>query len=319
MADFKLEIKSLLSQGDLEEALLLAKQQALAGCTDLDTPVTMLSMKWESAKKNVQIGRLSMKDESTERQNITYSLLELVKDINPVIVPATASPTIAQPDKSVILFVGANPFKNIVLELEREIEEVSTGLSQFGKRDAFDFRAKMHVTPADMQRMLLESEYAPRFIHFAGSAVVQHPTYGDGVIFEDEDGQPRTIKGDVLAMIFSQFPSVECVFLNTCDSGPSALAVGQKIPFVIGMNSRVYNESAIVFAVAFYEAIAGGRDVPFAFQFAKMRLLTGRYPEQASVPILVVNGQCSDPVYVAGGSHLDTQSGPRVSCDTVVR
>ncbi|MBC7776620.1 MAG: hypothetical protein H7246_14400, partial [Phycisphaerae bacterium] len=112
------------------------------------------------------------------------------------------------------------------------------------------------------------------------------------------------VSGEVLAAIFKQFPSVVCVFLNTCDSGPSALSIGKEVKYAIGMNDRVYDDVAIEFAVAFYEAIAGGNDVPFAFDFAKMRIQLGSSPQQASLPVLVADGQCKDQLYVPGKSHI---------------
>ncbi len=309
MPDFKTQIHDLISLGKLDEALALAKTQALAGLTDLDTPATLLSSEYEYLKRSSNYGMLSAQEENTHRQNIASRLLSVVDGLKNTL----PNPTPQDPaSKTTLLFLGANPFKNLALELEREVKEVSEGLKQFGKREAFDFRAKIHVTPADLQRMLLGSESAARFVHFAGNAVENHPDYGSGVIFEDEQGNPRTVSGQVLAMIFRQFPGVECVFLNTCDSGPSALAIGQHVPYAIGMNSRIYDDSAIIFAVAFYEAVAGGNDVPFAFEFARTRLLMERYPEQASIPVLIVNGRCNDPVYVPGDSHIQDCT-PRIA------
>ncbi len=310
MPAYNTQIRDFVGAGKLAEALDVAKQWALSGLPDLDTPVTLLSSEFEYLKRSVINGLLSPAEESTNRQNIAFRLLSLVDNVKE---PDAQTPA-AQTAKDVILFLGANPFKNLALELDREVMEVSEGLKRFGKRDAFDFRVKIHVSPTDLQRMLLEaSRYKPRFVHFAGNAVVDHPDYGTGVIFEDEKGQPRTVSGEVLAMTFRQFPSVECVFLNTCDSGPSALAVGQHLRYAIGMNARIYDESAIVFAVAFYEAIAGGNDVPFAFEFARTRLLMEQYPEQASIPVLITDGKCPDPVYVDGSSHLrGAQPQPRI-------
>ncbi len=303
MPAYNIQIRDFVGAGKLDEALDTAKQWALSGSSDLDTPVTLLSSEYEYLKRSFINGLLSSAEEAAGRQNLAARLLALIDDVK----DSTEQEAIVQAAKDVILFLGANPFKSLALELDREVTEVSEGLKRFGKRGAFDFRAKIHVTPADLQRMLLEaSRYKPRFVHFAGNAVVDHPDYGSGVIFEDDRGQPRTVSGEVLAMIFRQFPSVECVFLNTCDSGPSALAIGKHLRYAIGMNARVFDESAIVFAVAFYEAIAGGNDVPFAFEFARTRLLTEQYPEQASIPVLVTDGQCPDPVYVSGESHVET-------------
>lgn len=310
MPAYNIQIRDFVGAGKLDEALDTAKQWALSGSLDLDTPVTLLSSEYEYLKRSFINGLLSSAEEAAGRQNLAARLLALIDDVK----DSTEQEAIVQAAKDVILFLGANPFKSLALELDREVTEVSEGLKRFGKRDAFDFRAKIHVTPADLQRMLLEaSGYKPRFVHFAGNAVVDHPDYGSGVIFEDDKGQPRTVSGEVLAMIFRQFPSVECVFLNTCDSGPSALAIGKHLRYAIGMNARVFDESAIVFAVAFYEAIAGGNDVPFAFEFARTRLLTEQYPEQASIPVLVTDGQCPDPVYVSGESHVEsTPPRPRI-------
>ena len=308
MPAYHTKIRDFIGAGKLNEALDIAKQWALSGQSDLDTPVTLLSSEFEYLKRSAINGLLSTAEESTGRQKIASRLLILIDDLKELDIQSTAG----QPAKDVLLFLGANPFKNLALELEREVTEVSDGLKRFGKRDAFDFRAKIHVTPTDLQRMLLDaSQYKPRFVHFAGNAVVDHPDYGTGVIFEDEKGQPRTVNGDVLAMIFRQFPSVECVFLNTCDSGPSALAIGKHLRYAIGMNARIFDESAIIFAVAFYEAIAGGNDVPFAFEFARTRLLMERYPDQASIPVLITDGKCDDPVYVGGESHL-SEPQPRI-------
>jgi hypothetical protein len=312
MPTLKSLVSDLVSQTRLDEALALAKQHALAGWIEFDTPITMVTAEWDHVKKTALRGMLSFSEESTARQGLIFRLLSIVEDMDKT--PGTNAPdgSIKTPPKNVLLFLGANPFEHLALALDRELEVVSAGLSHFGKRDAFDFRAKMHVTPTDLQRMLLEAQhFQPRFVHFAGNAVVDHPEFGTGVIFEDEDGQPKVISGDLLATIFRQFPSVECVFLNTCDSGPSALAIGKEVKYAIGMNARVYDDVAIEFAVAFYEAIASGNDVPFAFDFAKMRVQFGRAPEQASLPVLIADGQCKDPVYVPGDSHI-SKPNPRI-------
>ncbi len=312
MPTLKSQVSDLVAQTRLEEALDLAKQQALAGLIEFDTPITVITAEWNYLRKTALRGALSFGEESTKRQDIIYRLLSIVEDMDKQAGETPSSPMPNKSPQNVILFLGANPFENLALALGRELEVISAGLSQFGKRDAFDFRAKMHVTPTDLQRMLLDAQgFQPRFVHFAGNSVVDHPDYGTGVIFEDEDGQPRVVGGDILATIFRQFPSVECVFLNTCDSGPSALAVGQKVKYAIGMNDRVYDDVAIEFAVAFYEAIAGGNDVPFAFDFAKMRVQLGNAPQQSSIPVLVVDGACNETTYVSGESHLECVN-PRI-------
>ncbi|MBK6948777.1 MAG: hypothetical protein IPH16_12645 [Haliscomenobacter sp.] len=311
MSDPKTEIRDLVAAARLEEALILAKKTAQAGFSSWDTDVTLLQSEWEYLTQCENRGILTFADMNAKRQHLALRLISVLDQKSAAPDPGISPSDSALP-KTTILFLGANPFHNLALELDREVQLISEGLQQFGKRQAFDFRAKMHVTPTDLQRMLLEAGLAPRFVHFAGNAVVDHPDFGTGVVFEKEDGTPRIVSGAILATILRQFPSVECVFVNTCDSGPSALEIGQHVPYAIGMNDRIYDESAVVFAVAFYEAIASGKDIPFAFEFAKGRLLLERFPEQASIPVLITNGHCPDPVYVPGPSHISNLSNPRV-------
>ena len=317
MSSFKQNIRDFIAKSQLDAALEAVKKRANDGATELDTPVTLLLGELEYLKKRSINGLLTAEDERVERQNLSFRLLNLIENWTETAANTEGSnatnATPSPPPKDVILFLGANPFANLVLELAREIEQVSHGLEQFGKRDSFDFRAKMHVSPIDLQRMLLDSDTSARFVHFAGNAVVDHKIYGSGVIFEGDDGKPQVIGGKVLAAVFGQFSNVECVFLNTCDSGPFALDIGQKVRYAIGMNSRIWDDTAIRFAVAFYEAIGNGRDVPFAFDFAKTRLLLEMpyAPEQADIPILIANGKCDAPVYVGEKSHLDETNGVR--------
>lgn len=292
MADLKREIQNLIAAADLEGALSYAKQVALDGVTDLDTPVVLLQSEFEHARRQNLKGLLSLKDLFDKHQEITAKLLNLLD-----VVQWPSAHLTAPANREVILFLSANPFQSLVLKLEREMNLISDGLVYFGQRQKFDFRGRMHVSPADLQRMLLEAGGKPRFVHFAGNAAVNHQVYGSGLIFEDENGQPATISGNTLAAVFKQFKSVECVVLNTCDSGPAALELGQTVPYVIGMNAAIYDEAAIQFAVAFYEAIASGNTITFAFEFACTRLMLSPWPDQAGIPVLIHNGQPSGTVY----------------------
>jgi Effector-associated domain 11 len=289
MASFKDDIKTYISQNKFEAALKLVKQKAISGFTDLDTPVTLMSAEFEDLRKKVINGLVTQQDEKVVRQNLAHRLLMLIEDID-----ETEGVTFSNngQNKDVILFIGANPFKNNALELDREVKEISEGLSKFGKRDLFDFRAKMHVSPTDLHRLLLESSYVPRFVHFAGNAVDNDPIHGTGVVFEDAQGNPVIVNGAILSAIFGRFQGIECVFLNTCHSAPSAMEIGKVIPFVIGVNGMIWDTCAIVFGVAFYEAIASGKDIPFAFTFAQDRiLLEGFPPDQVAMPTLYIHGQ----------------------------
>lgn len=292
-------IRELIEQGRLEEALNLAKKKALEAWTDMDTDVALMLADFQLATTKSFRGELDFNGLSAKMRSLSAQLLETVERVE---TAQGGASTAGGGPRDMILFFGANPFENLALELDREVREISEGLTRKGTRQAFDFRAQMHVSPADLHQMLLNN---PRFVHFAGSAVVNHPDYGTGIIFEGKNKEPKTVGGELLARIFKQFPSVECVLLNTCDSGPTALSIGESVKYAIGMKSRVYDESAIDFAVAFYQAIGSGKDVLASFEYAKTRLLMEDYPDQADIPVLITDGQCAEAVYIDGESHLD--------------
>lgn len=288
-------VKELVAEARLEDALKAAKQGALNGYIELDTPVTLLQSELAYLNRSNIRGLYTREEYGVQLNIISQRLLDLINKPGQVDAPMPAG---QKSKTNTLLFLGANPLKNLALELDREMQEISEGLKRFGQRAAFDFRAQMHVSPADVQRLLLEDDLNPGYVHFAGNAVVDHPEYGTGILFEDENGDPQIVGGDALAVVLKQFPDVHCVFLNTCDSGPSAMLLGKQMPYVVGMNAKIYDLCAIDFGVAFYEAIARGKDVPFAFEYARGRLLLGKYPEQASIPVLIADGKASGPLYV---------------------
>lgn len=68
------------------------------------------------------------------------------------------------------------------------------------------------MRPRDIQRALLDAP--PAIVHFAG-----HGTGEEGLIFEDEAGNPKLIDGAVLAGLFALFAEeIRCVVLNGCYS-----------------------------------------------------------------------------------------------------
>ena len=89
------------------------------------------------------------------------------------------------------------------------------------------------------------------------------------------------------ARLFELFEGeIECVLLNACFSQNQAKEISKYVPFVIGMSASISDDAAILFASAFYDAIGNGRDIPFAFRFARNSLDLEDMPESA-LPIMI--------------------------------
>jgi hypothetical protein len=198
-------------------------------------------------------------------------------------VPRPVSPTPVNTGLKKILFLGANPDATTQLRINQELRDIENGLERAKHRDRFDLVAKWAVRPSDLRRALLDE--SPQIVHFSG-----HGAGDAGIILEDDQGQPKLVASTALGNLFGLFAEhIECVVLNACYSEIQADEIVRYIPFVIGMNRAVPDSTAIEFSVAFYDALASGRDYPFAYQYARSAIelqgLSG-----AMIPVLKQRG-----------------------------
>lgn len=167
-----------------------------------------------------------------------------------------------------ILILSANPQNISRLELEKEYREIEEGLRRANKREQFKLETKLAVRQQDFYRAILDTQ--PQIVHFCG-----HGAGEDGIILEDETGTTAFVQADMLASLFKLFAKkgVECVVLNACDSEIQAEAISQHVNYVIGMNRAIGDKAAIKFAVAFYDALAAGEDIEFAFELGCSQII----------------------------------------------
>lgn len=167
-----------------------------------------------------------------------------------------------------ILILAANPASTSRLRLDEEVREIENGLQASKHRDQFKIVQKWAVRTRDFYRAILEHQ--PIIVHFCG-----HGAGVDGIILEDETGQPTLVREEALSRLFKLFAvkGVECVVLNACYSEVQANAISQYIKYVVGMNRTIGDKAAVAFAVAFYDALGAGDDVEFAYDLGCSQLV----------------------------------------------
>jgi len=164
--------------------------------------------------------------------------------------------------KKTILVLAANPVDTEPLRLDREIREISEGLSRASHRESFILESVLAARPEDVRRAMLK--FKPTIVHFCG-----HGAQDGGIAFEDDTGCSLIVTPEALSGFFKLFADqVECVVLNACYSDSQADAIGEHIEHVVGMHGGVDDEKAIMFSVAFYDALGAGKDVKFAYELA---------------------------------------------------
>lgn len=185
----------------------------------------------------------------------------------------------AMTDKTRILFLSANPADTARLRVDKEQREIDHELKLSRSREQVEFIDAEAVRPNDLQQALLDNN--PQIVHFSGHGSE------NGVILEDDDGNAQPISTAALANLFRLFKeSVQCVVLNACYSEAQATAIGQHIPYVIGMSNAIPDEAAIRFAVGFYKAIAAGKNIEFAFEMG-VNALQLDSDDATNIPILL--------------------------------
>ena len=159
-----------------------------------------------------------------------------------------------------VLLLSANPRNTDQLRLNEEFREIREGLRLTDNRGLFDIKQGGAIRAKDLRRLIFS--YNPHIVHFSGHSST------DGIFLENDSGRYNPVTGYALANLFSLFSeTVRCVILNACYSREQAIEIVQQIPYVVGMSTRIRDDSAIQFAIGFYDALGAGRDIEDAYKF----------------------------------------------------
>jgi CHAT domain len=183
-------------------------------------------------------------------------------------------------DKIKILLLAADPSDSVRLRLGQELRDIREKLQLSKQRDTFSLESRESVRTGDITQAIFDVE--PQIVHFSGHGI----STGE-LCFENILGKTQRVKPDALANLFKLVANqVKCVVLNACYSEVQAKAIAKHIPFVIGMNQSIGDKAVIAFAVGFYKALAAGRSVKIAYEFACVEIQLAGIPEH-SAPILL--------------------------------
>ena len=188
----------------------------------------------------------------------------------------------AQPIK--ILFLSSNPVDTERLRIDQEIRSIRESLRQAKYRDKFDVQQERAVRAKDLQKYFLQ--HRPDIVHFSG-----HGSATLGIVLEDDYGGKHTVPPEVLGKLFQvQGAGVRCVVLNACYTLNQATIIAKHVDCVIGMTQAIADESATLFATAFYQSLAYAKDIKFAFESGILEIALNHLPRyDEDTPVLVAN------------------------------
>lgn len=182
------------------------------------------------------------------------------------------------------LFLASNPKGTAILQLDKEIREITEKIRTTEHRDSIDLISAWAVRPDDLLQLL--NQHKPQIVHFSGHG----SKYGE-IILSDSRGEQKPVNPAAITALFKTLKgSIQVVILNACYSKVQAEAIRQVIDCAIGMNDAIGDEAAIVFAASFYRAIGFGLSVKQAFDQGIVSLLLEGIPEENKPELLIKDG-----------------------------
>lgn len=195
-------------------------------------------------------------------------------------------------EKIKILFLSANPATTGLLRLDEEAREIAESIERGQYRDRFELILQGIVRPADVQLALLRHQ--PHIVHISGFG-----SKDQGIILEDDAGNSKLLGKGTLAELFKILKdNIRIVVLNACYSQPQAEELAEIIDYTIGISSVINDSTAIHFSASFYQALAHGRSVRQAFEFALNQLDLGGYDSARSVVLKMRSGVADAPPFI---------------------
>jgi hypothetical protein len=282
-------LRSLIASVKIKEAIQNLSSLFTASDPDLETTTIMLFAEYNLLNAQKVEGVISDDKFAAKTASLNKRVLELIKQVEKDHDLYSqyfdqATNTILKKgidkDKKTILFLCANP-DDADIDLTKEIRDISEKLSLINKRAEFEFKVKKDLRKKDFQRAILELDSNPKFLHFAGSGNYKEKDKIDGLkLYGNDFKSEAVLESHLMTRILEKFDSLECVFLNACNTTPLALELSKKIPYIISMSHYVSDRLAITFATSFYEALASGKGIEFSFHYGLDNLeLEGGFKE----------------------------------------
>ncbi len=258
------DIKGQVTKGNHKKAIDMLLDLTDSLDEDLHSSAIMLAGRFNSLQRDQMSGLIDAQQANLRTNQITFALIHLLGEIeDDWTEPNDGGKLPSNTSVKTILFLAANPKGTSHLRLDEEVRRIDQGLQRSKHRDAFHLVQKWAVQIPDLRRAFLDNK--PNFVHFSG-----HGSPEGRVILESAGGNAQELDPKGLGEFFELFSSsVHCVVLNACYSESQAQEIVKHIPYVVGMNTAVPDKAAIEFSEAFYDAIANGEDVEFAFRLGK--------------------------------------------------
>jgi hypothetical protein len=197
-----------------------------------------------------------------------------------------------------VVVVASSPRDRPALDLGRELKTLESAL---GSSTEIELVYPSVPTLEAVRAVFLERPC--HVLHFMGHGGNFQGKEGV-VVFERDDGSSQLIRGEDLANKLADFPSLQLVCLNSCQSASRGDKSGADpltsvalsmvyagIPAVLAMQYRISDSAAICLSRAFYRSLATGEPIEAALAEGRQGMHSAS-PDQAewAIPVLFLRG-----------------------------
>ena len=162
--------------------------------------------------------------------------------------------------------MSANPWTTSRILVDEEAREIFEKLQEGSYRNRFILHQHAALRPGDIQRLLMM--YRPHIVHFSG-----HGSKRQKIILGGLPGRGKQIERQALVDVFALYRQhLRLVFLNACFTQVQARLMSGVIDYAVGARKPIGDNEGVVFAGAFYRALAFGQSVKEAFASARAEL-----------------------------------------------
>ncbi len=208
-----------------------------------------------------------------------------------------------------VLFLASDPFRDrAALRLDEEVRAIEHAIRKGRAHEGVQLIPHFATRTRDLQDALLRHD--PQIVHFAG-----HGDDTGALYLGDDHGRPRKVTKEALAKLFGILHEwIRVVILNGCDTLAIIEALGDAVDYSIGMNRPLSDPSALVFARAFYGALAMGRTVKDSFELGVSQLEIEGSAE-ATTPVLHIRPGVDPAVPLVTAAAPATVAAPAAASD----
>ncbi|MCX6032488.1 MAG: CHAT domain-containing protein [Chloroflexi bacterium] len=207
-------------------------------------------------------------------------------------LPRSRSALLVEPPLRV-LAVLASPAGLVPLDIDREWQLVQDSLAGLVAEGKFVLERLKTPSLAALQERLLNEPV--HILHFVGHGVFDEASQAGSLALEDARGRLQLVRGEQLAAILRNHPTMRLAYLNACEgalasgqsvfTGVAQTLVREGVPAAVAMQAEISDSAAIELARSFYTALAAGRPVDAALTQARVALAAAGSPEWA-IPVL---------------------------------